>query len=132
MNPTRAKSLAAMLALLFTVAMNAPASAQGRGPGPGRDHDHERDRRDRQEVIVVQPGHVVHALPNSPARIHAGPRDYFYHGGIFYEPRGRDYVVVSAPIGARVGILPPGFIRFGLGGRSYFYFNATFFFWGDP
>lgn len=78
----------------------------------------------------VPPGHVIHGpLPGAyPLHVHGHP--YYYHQGVFYRPRGSGaYVVVSAPIGARVPMLPPGYVTIGVGPHDYFYLNATFFLW---
>jgi hypothetical protein len=66
----------------------------------------------------------------TPVVVHR--RHYYYYGGVFYRPYYSNYIVVGAPIGARVGYLPPGYVSFGLGGRNYSYFNATFYLWDPP
>jgi hypothetical protein len=61
----------------------------------------------------------VHGLP------------YFYFGGVFYRHYHDGYIVVRAPIGAYVDVLPVGFISFYLGGRYYYYVNDTYYIYDD-
>ncbi len=86
----------------------------------------DRDRRDFR-----RPGEPVRVLPNRHERIRVNNRPYFYRSGIFYEPRSSGYVVIRAPLGARVRSLPTGYISFGLGTRRYFYVNTTYYLWDD-
>ncbi|MGJ8688002.1 MAG: DUF6515 family protein [Gammaproteobacteria bacterium] len=76
-------------------------------------------------------GAIVRTLPRQHSVISVRNRDYFYSSGSFYERRGRDYVVIGAPIGARVSSLPVGFVSFGIGNRRYYHVNATYYLWND-
>ncbi|WAC12479.1 DUF6515 family protein [Dyadobacter pollutisoli] len=58
--------------------------------------------------------------------VHAGVR-YHYHGGVYYKPYGRQYVVVRPPVGLRVTILPAGYTRVTLGGLPYFYVGGVYY-----
>lgn len=77
------------------------------------------------------PGHHVRRLPSRHYRI-PGNRPYYYHRGTFYRPNTRGYVVINAPIGARVCCLPSGYISFGIGDMRYFYLNSTYYLWDQP
>ena len=72
------------------------------------------------------PGHYVKKLPRSHRNLVVRNRPYYYHGGQFFERRHnrRGYVVVRAPLGARVRSLPLGYVSFGLGGRRYYHVNT--------
>lgn len=116
------------LMILFGGAV-APASADDR-----HGHDRHDDRHDGnyRHGAVVPPGHRVRSLPPRYSRVVVHHRNYYYQGGVFYRPYYQNYVVVGAPIGARVGWLPPGYVSFGLGGHNYSYFNATFYLYDPP
>ncbi len=75
-------------------------------------------------------GHQVRTLPQDHRTIQVNRQSYRYYNGSFYRPgRSGAYVVVRAPIGARVRSLSPGYVSFGIGPRHYFYGNFTYYLW---
>jgi len=56
---------------------------------------------------------------------------YFYFEGIFYQSHLTGYIVVKAPIGAHVRVLPRGFIAFSIGLFTYYYVNDVYYHWDD-
>ena len=67
--------------------------------------------------------------PSVPGRpIPAGGR-YWYSGGVWYAPRGPGFVVVPAPIGVYVPVLPPYYTTLWIGGFPYYYANYTYYAW---
>jgi len=56
---------------------------------------------------------------------------YWWHGGVWYRPFGGAYVVVGAPIGLFVPILPEFATLVVLGGTRYYYANETYYLF-DP
>jgi len=120
-----------------------------------RDDDRKRakrnDRRDRQGVYPYRDnyleyrtgsyqrrhpefyrrGHRIDRLPGSHLRIVIGDNPYFYWEGIFARPHKHGYVVVRAPLGARVRHLPPGYVSFHIGPSRYFHVNATYYLWDN-
>ncbi len=76
-------------------------------------------------------GHEVRYLPTRHREIRVGGHPYYYASGMFYQPITGGYVVVGAPIGARVNMLPPGYISFGFGTSRYFYVNTTYYLWSN-
>ena len=74
-------------------------------------------------------GRRVRELPRRRRPVVVRDRRYYYHRGMYYRPRPPGYVVVRAPIGARVGVMPPGYISFLIGPRHYFYANLTYYLW---
>jgi len=77
-------------------------------------------------------GHQVRSLPRNNRVIRVNRNSYRYYNGTFYRPGSQDvYVVISAPLGARVGYLPPGYISFFIGPRRYFYGNFTYYLWDE-
>ena len=123
--------ISAALAALLLVGASA-ASADDRHGHDRYDNRGHYDRHDGDYRHIVRYGHRVRVLPSHYARVQVNRRPYYYHGGVFYRPYYRNYIVVGAPIGARVGWLPPGYVSFGLAGGRYSYFNATFYLWDEP
>jgi hypothetical protein len=59
-----------------------------------------------------------------------GPRGRFYYaGGVWYGPGPGGYVVVGAPIGFFVPVLPPAYTTVWVGGVPYYYANDTYYTW---
>jgi len=54
---------------------------------------------------------------------------YFYFDGIYYQSYLDGYIVVRAPIGAAVRVLPTGFIGFHHNGLTYYYINHSYYLW---
>jgi hypothetical protein len=74
-------------------------------------------------------GHV-NRVPDGSEAIRVGRDPYHYHSGVFYRPGAPGvYVVVRAPLGARVQHLPFGYVTFFVGTRQYFYANFTYYLW---
>jgi hypothetical protein len=61
-----------------------------------------------------------------------GPRGrYWYSGGVWYSSGPRGYVVVGAPVGFYVPVLPPYYTTVWVGGAPYYYANDTYYVWRD-
>ncbi|MDJ0656502.1 MAG: DUF6515 family protein [Xanthomonadales bacterium] len=83
--------------------------------------------------VYHPPGYRIARLPRRHVTIHVHNRPYFYDHGVFYRPfHSGGYVVVGAPLGARVRHLPPGYVSFWLGSHRYFYANFTYYLWDGP
>ncbi|MCB1693462.1 MAG: hypothetical protein KDI19_11905 [Pseudomonadales bacterium] len=97
--------------------------------------NHDRGRDDRHSNRYHRDYHAgqrVHVLPSRHYyRTVVRGRPYYYYSGVFYEPQPYGYIVVNAPIGARVQTLPSGYVSFGIGGHRYFYVNTTYYLWND-
>jgi len=52
---------------------------------------------------------------------------YYYDDGCFYLPSNGGYSVVTAPIGAVVASLPPGYETTMVGNDTYYYFGGVFY-----
>jgi hypothetical protein len=117
--------IVAVAAVAAAGAWLVPAGDAMAQPGD-RHHDHGH------VVRPPAPGREVRVLPNVHETIRVGRTYYHYHDGVFYRPLGPDrFVVVGAPIGARVRVLPFGYVSFFIGPRRYFYANYTYYWW-DP
>jgi hypothetical protein len=73
-------------------------------------------------VTVVTP-------PPSPVVINHPSGRYYYSGGVWYAPRGPSYVVVAAPVGVFVPVLPPYYSTVWVSGAPYYYANQTYYQW---
>ncbi len=77
-------------------------------------------------------GYVVHSLPyGRHAVIAPGGGHYFYSRGVWYAPHGPNYVVVHAPVGVFVPILPPFYTTVWFGGARYYYADDSYYLWRD-
>ncbi len=119
---------AAMLAVAVGIVTAGPAEAQA-----PRHADRDHDRGDRRPPAHnPRVGEEVRSLPRTRVTVSVGRDRYYFHGGSFYRLGPRNtYVVVRAPLGARLRDLPPGYVSFVLGSRRYFYLNFAYYLW-DP
>ena len=81
-----------------------------------RPHDKYHDDRYYKYRSKYRYGTVHHSLPPNIFRFSIGPTLFFYSSGIYYRQGAGGYVVVEAPVGARVSVLPEN--------CSYFYYNG--------
>lgn len=77
--------------------------------------------------VVVTRGAIVTTAPRGGAWVSFGGTRYVYHGGVYYRPHGRGYVVVAPPIGFRLRVLPVGYATFYVGGLPYYYYAGTYY-----
>jgi hypothetical protein len=118
-----------LLAAVCAFSMSA-AQAQREGPreGPRPGYDH-LDARFSHNHYYPSRGYAVHDLPRDRIVVN-GPRGrFFYSGGVWYSPGPRGYVVVGAPIGFFVPVLPPYYTTVWVGGAPYYYSNDTYYTW---
>lgn len=73
----------------------------------------------------------LNVLPRIHTRLFVLGVPYFYFQGIFYQSYLNGYIVVGAPIGAHVQVLPGGFIAFNIGVFTYYYVNDVYYRWDD-
>jgi hypothetical protein len=100
----------------------------GPGPRPGWDH---MDGRFHHDHYYPSRGYYVPDLPRDRVIV-TNPRGrYFYSGGVWYSPGPRGYVVIGAPIGTFVPVLPPYYTTVWVGGAPYYYANDTYYVWRD-
>jgi hypothetical protein len=125
-----------LLAVMFALSMGtAYADPHDRdrggpreGPRPGYNH---LDARFNHNHYYPSRGYAVHDLPRERIVVN-GPRGrYFYSGGIWYSGGPRGYVVVGAPIGLFVPVLPPYYTTVWVGGAPYYYANDSYYAWRE-
>jgi len=118
--------IAAVFILMMGVARANPHPHEG--PRPGFDHMDARFHHDR---YYPSRGYAVRDLPRDRVMVN-GPRGRFYFsGGVWYAERGPRFVVVGAPIGLFVPVLPPFYTTVWVGGVPYYYANDAYYAWRE-
>ncbi|MDY8134310.1 DUF6515 family protein [Aquimarina sp. 2201CG5-10] len=87
-------------------------------------------RTTSQRVVYRRPVPIVRAvrtLPSTTVVIKRNGIHYHYHRGLYYRYYGGRYVVVTAPIGIRVKILPVGHRTIVLANIPYYYYQGTYY-----
>lgn len=70
----------------------------------------------------------VGALPYGYYGFNWGPNQYYYAGGIFYQPGANGgYQVTTPPVGAEVPSLPKGAQPINIDGTQYYEFNGVYY-----
>lgn len=122
---------ALMVALVFA-AGGAQAQDRERHGGGGPARVEHYDARYSHNHYYANRGALVRAVPGTPYVVARGGGRYYYSGGVWYYPRGPGFVVVGAPIGVFVPVLPPFYTTLWVGGFPYYYANDTYYLWrGD-
>jgi hypothetical protein len=121
---------AGLLAAGTAAAQRHDHDFRGPGPGPRPGWDHY-DARFHHDYYYPSRGYWVRDLP--PERVFVtGPRGrYWYSSGVWYSSGPRGYVVVGAPIGFFVPVLPPYYTTVWVGGAPYYYANETYYVWRE-
>ncbi len=77
-----------------------------------------------------QPAHHPQVVPKMPPNHRSynyhGTR-YYYHGGVYYRPYNRGYIVVRPPRGLFVDLLPIGFATLLIAGITYYTFAGIYY-----
>jgi hypothetical protein len=81
------------------------------------------DRRNTRArgPVIYRPGTVVAKLPAGHQAVRVRKKNYFYHGGTFFQQRPKGFVTVRPPMGAVVRDLPLGFTTAVIAGATYFF-----------
>jgi len=120
---------ASILLMTFATLIGAHSSLALADRGP--DHWPDRGREHVVERHYPREGYVVRELPRERRVVVARGGRYFYSRGVWYAPRGPSFVVVHAPLGAFVPILPPFYTSVWFGGVPYFVADDTYYVWRD-
>jgi len=72
---------------------------------------------------------VLRSLPDGYRPYYRGGTRYYFSGGIWYAPRGPEFVVVSPPPGLVVTVLPPYYSTVWIGGAPYYYADDVYYTW---
>ena len=83
----------------------------------------------RNNAVVVRERNIrsVPILPPGYSSITFRERNYFYHGGLFYNYIGNTYSVIAPPIGIRIRELPMGYTRIVFGGIPHYYYMGAYY-----
>jgi hypothetical protein len=127
MNP----SLLILILISAIFLLMSDAFAQGRGAQDnGPNNAQSRSFPGSSRIIRPSIGQRVSVLPSNHQIVRVGVDSYRYANGSFYRPGSQGaYIVVNAPLNARVDRLPLGAVSFYLGSRRYYYANFTYFLW---
>jgi hypothetical protein len=97
----------------------------------GLAHEHF-DSRFSHNHPYLDHGYTVHDVPRGGYAIDHDREHYWYDRGEWYRREGLDWLVVGAPLGAFVSVLPPFYTTVMFGGVPYYYANDTYYDWnGD-
>ena len=100
---------------------------EGRADAP---HVH-LDTRFAHNQSYYDRGYTVHGAPRNGYAIDYRHRHYWYDGGQWYLGGDPGWVVVDAPVGALVSVLPPDYTTVEFDGVPYYYANDTYYVWDD-
>jgi len=122
-------------AVIVTLALaTTGAQAQDRDHGGfragGRAPEHI-DARYAHNHYYPDRGNYVRALPGHPYVFDRPGGRFYYSGGVWYRPYGASFIVVGAPIGLFVPVLPPFYTTMWIGGVPYYYANDTYYVWSQ-
>jgi hypothetical protein len=67
------------------------------------------------------------ALPDGYRPYYRGGNRYYFTGGIWYAPRGPEFVVVAPPPGLVISVLPPYYSTVWIGGVPYYYADNVYY-----
>jgi len=131
---TRIALVTCWAAVMCALALSAQADPRGqRGRdeiGPRRGYDHYDARFSHNHYYPTR-GYTVRELPGDRIAVNGYRGRYFYSGGVWYAPRGPSFVVVAAPVGLFVPLLPPFYTTVWAGGFPYYYANDSYYVWRD-
>ncbi len=72
-------------------------------------------------------GQFIEALPGDHRAAVYGRSRYYFHGGTWYRPQGRRFVVIAPPFGMIIPFLPPFYSTIWVGGIPYYYANEAYY-----
>jgi len=96
--------------------------------GFAQDRGHDKsEHRGHRDKVVVKKEKVVVRHDDSYKEVVVKDRHVFYRGGAFYEKRPNGYVVVQAPVGARIDVLPGGYKIIRHNRLKYYLFGGIYY-----
>ena len=103
-----------------------------RGPDHGGFPHQHFDGRFSHNHYYFDRGYAVHDHPHTGFALDFRHDHYWYDRGQWYRRGGPGWVVVGAPLGAFVTVLPPFYSTVYFGGVPYYYADDTYYEWsGD-
>ena len=116
----------AVLIAACCAALALQATAQAEPRSERAPHEHFDARFNHNHSYPVH-GYQVHDLPHQRVEVVHGGAHYYYYGGAWYAPRGPRFVVVAAPVGVFVPVLPAFYTTLWVAGLPYYYANDTYY-----
>jgi hypothetical protein len=117
-------------------APRAPAPAFRAQPGRPPAQPRLRDAQGRQfddrhghDRYYPPRGAIFPVLPDGYRHYRHDGHSYFFHGGVWYEPRGTRFVVVRPPVGLLISVLPAFYTTLWFGGVPYYYADDVYYRW---
>lgn len=93
----------------------------------GQSHQEFMDSRHNHNHSYPARGQFIERLPRGHRVVAYGRSKYYFHGGVWYRPEGRRFVIIAPPIGLIVPFLPPYYATIWLGGIPYYYANEVYY-----
>lgn len=90
------------------------------------------DQRFSHDHAYYDRGYVVREVPRDSYTVVHANVNFSYSRGEWYRRSGPRWVVVAAPIGAFVPVLPPFYTTVWFSGSPYYYANDTYYIWDTP
>jgi len=111
-------------AVLFFLSMTNNAQDRGHGGDAHQDHAAKHDvvHHAHRGKVRVAPRH-----DDAYRDVVVNNRHFFYRGGSFYERGPNGYVIATAPIGARIDVLPGGYRVIRRHGARFFLFGGIYY-----
>jgi hypothetical protein len=107
--------------------------AQAVRPSPGRPSFDGRgqvlDQRYNHGRYYPPIGTVRPSMSGEYRPYYHGSDRYYFNGGIWYAPRGPNFVVVRPPSGLVISVLPPYYSTVWFGGNPYYYADNVYYTW---
>ena len=134
MSTRRANLCVAGVALAAGIFMACAAWGQERHDGRRREvHEPYRtphvffDNRHRHGHYYPAVGYSVRVLPPGYLSLSFGPRRFYFHGGVWFQPAAGGFVVVRPPVGVVVPVLPPAYATVWAAGVPHYYANYMYY-----
>lgn len=88
------------------------------------------------QITLANPGHPhkghhkpVKHLPAGAVGVVISGVNYWLAGDIYYKKKGKSYVVVTVPVGAKVRVLPEGAVVVKRHGQQLFFHSGIYYRW---
>jgi hypothetical protein len=124
---TRCFTLGLMLALLLSGIMLFGLTQEVRADERGGRHQEYRDSRYQHDRYYPVRGQYIERMPGGHRVVVYGRTRYYFHGGAWYRPQGRRFVVIAPPFGMVVPFLPPYYATIWVGYAPYYYANDVYY-----
>lgn len=125
-----ARPLWGLLAVGAVVLFSSGAHADERRPR-GSNQGMHFDQRFGHNRYYRPHGYSFVGVPYGAYEVRHHGGTYWYHGGEWYRPRGGLSIVVAAPLGAYVPVLPPFYSTVWWRGVPYYYADNTYYLWNS-